>query len=323
MNTPIRVPPFTSALVLSVTSMMNSASVSIMCWRMVSSTLERLSRRSTKAPGDIHGTQVVRVGDKEILFALVDELVKNARVKKGIVEITMAGGVPVALVIVGAFRAWKEGLLVDTGVTRLVERGNADLLVGVLLDDAESIVMGVERGHEDEGHVDTAGRVEVLNLADSEIEESHVVLDLEGTLRAGHTHRCTETAVDLEDGEFVETGGIFWSNEVGIGYDLVCSGRLDAVPVTSGMSGSNVGKREKIAYRSTLLARSERYRVKRKKKDCISVSKACRASSGRPGCRGETQTFFVRGSSTVETRREISLRMALAATPVVAVLKSM
>jgi len=34
-------------------------------------------------------------------------------------------------------------------------------------------------------------------------------------------------------------------------------------------------------------------------------------------------TFFVAVSSTVDTRREISLRMAFAATPVVAVLKSM
>lgn len=36
----------------------------------------------------------------------------------------------------------------------------------------------------------------------------------------------------------------------------------------------------------------------------------------------EGLTFFVVGSSTDETRREISLRMAFAATPVVAVLKS-
>lgn len=36
----------------------------------------------------------------------------------------------------------------------------------------------------------------------------------------------------------------------------------------------------------------------------------------------EASTFFVWGSSTVLTRRLISLRMALAATPVVAVLKS-
>ena len=37
---------------------------------------------------------------------------------------------------------------------------------------------------------------------------------------------------------------------------------------------------------------------------------------------GRDGTFFVAGSLTVLTRLEISLRMALAATPVVAVLKS-
>ena len=211
-----------------------------------------------EAGENIHGTQVVRVGDKEVLLVLREKIVEDARVEKGIVEITVTRGIPVALVVVSAFRARKEGLLVDTGVTRLVERGNADLLVGVLLDDAEGVVVGVERGHENEGHVDSAGSVEVLDLSDGEIEEGHVVLDLEGTLRAGHAHRCTKTTVDLENGEFVETGGIFRSNEVCIGDDLVRSGRLDAVPVASGGSGSNVEKGKEIAYRSTLLARSER-----------------------------------------------------------------
>ena len=47
--------------------------------------------------------------------------------------------------------------------------------------------MGIKRGHEDEGYIDLVGRVEVLDLADSEIEESHVVFDLQGTFGASHT----------------------------------------------------------------------------------------------------------------------------------------
>ena len=91
------------------------------------------------------------------------------------------------LLVSGAFRTRKKGFLVDTGVTRLVEGGDADLLVGVFLDDTEGIVMGVERSHEDEGNIDTMGGVEVLNLTDGEIEEGHIVLYLESTLGTGHT----------------------------------------------------------------------------------------------------------------------------------------
>jgi hypothetical protein len=105
---------------------------------------------------------------------------------KCIVQITVTGRVPVLLVVIGAFGAREKGFLVDTRVTRLVESGDADLLVGVFFDDTEGIVMGVERSHEDEGDIDTVGSVEVLDLTDGEIEEGHIVLYLESTLGAGH-----------------------------------------------------------------------------------------------------------------------------------------
>ena len=47
--------------------------------------------------------------------------------------------------------------------------------------------MGIERGHEDEGYMDLVDHIEVLDLVDSEIEESHVVFDLQGTFGSCHT----------------------------------------------------------------------------------------------------------------------------------------
>ena len=80
--------------------------------------------------------------------------------------------------------------------------------------------MRVERGHQNEWDINTLSGVEVLDLAHGEVEESHIVFDLKRTLRASHTyrkrssvqtersdatglthtHRCTETTIDLENG---------------------------------------------------------------------------------------------------------------------------
>lgn len=135
----------------------------------------------------LHGAQVIRVGDEEILLAFRDQLVENARVEEGVVQVTVAGRVPILLVRIGTRGARKKCLLEDTRVARLVEGGDAKLLVGILLDDAEGIFVCVEGGHEDEGNVNTVSGVEVFDLADGKVEEGHVVLDLERTLRTSHT----------------------------------------------------------------------------------------------------------------------------------------
>lgn len=56
----------------------------------------------------------------------------------------MTRRVPFALVAVRSLRAWEKGLLIDTGVSRLIEGRDTQLLVGVLLDDTESVVVSVE-----------------------------------------------------------------------------------------------------------------------------------------------------------------------------------
>lgn len=102
----------------------------------------------------------------------------------------MTGRVPEALVVIRRLRARCKRLLVYTRVTRLIEGGNAQLLVRILLDDAEGVVVCVERRHEDERHIDLVGRVQVLDLTHGEVEEGHVVLDLESALCASHA--CCE-----------------------------------------------------------------------------------------------------------------------------------
>jgi hypothetical protein len=51
---------------------------------------------------------------------------------------------PVLLVIANRLWAGKETFLEDTGVAALIECDNPQLLVGILLDNAKGIVVGVE-----------------------------------------------------------------------------------------------------------------------------------------------------------------------------------
>ena len=83
--------------------------------------------------------------------------------QKGIVQISVDRWVPVLLIIISPLRARRQSLLQDTWVSRLVEGRDSELLVGVFLDNTQGI------------------------LTDSEIEESHVVFDLQGTFDASHT----------------------------------------------------------------------------------------------------------------------------------------
>jgi hypothetical protein len=71
-------------------------------------------------------------------------------------------GVPSCLVGIGRLGNGKEGLLVDSGVSRLVEGQDVDVVVLVFLDNSSSVIIGVERVHEDERDIDTVSRVEVL-----------------------------------------------------------------------------------------------------------------------------------------------------------------
>ena len=107
--------------------------------------------------------------------------------KKCIVQITVTGRVPVLLVVISTFWARKESFLVDTWITRLVESGDAKLLICVLFNDTKSIIVCVEGSHEDERDINATCGVEVLDLTDGQVKESHVVFDFESTFGTGHS----------------------------------------------------------------------------------------------------------------------------------------
>lgn len=69
---------------------------------------------------------------------------------------------PVLLVVACGLRAGKETLLEDTGVTALIESDNSQLLVGIFLDDANGVLVGVEGSHENQWHINAVLRVQVL-----------------------------------------------------------------------------------------------------------------------------------------------------------------
>jgi hypothetical protein len=106
--------------------------------------------------------------------------------KQCIVQVTVTGRIPVFLVVIGTVGAREQSLLEDARVTRLIEGGDSELLVGVLLDDAERVLVCVKGCHEDEWDINALGGVKVLDLAHSEIEKSHVVFDFKRALGAGH-----------------------------------------------------------------------------------------------------------------------------------------
>ena len=66
------------------------------------------------------------------------------------------------LVVACGLRAGKETLLEDTRVTALIESDNSQLLVGIFLDNAKGVLVGVERSHENQWHIDAVLRVQVL-----------------------------------------------------------------------------------------------------------------------------------------------------------------
>lgn len=68
----------------------------------------------------------------------------------------------------------------------MVKGRDTQLLIGIFLDDTQSVFMGVKRCHEDERNIDFVRRVQMLNLSHGEVEERHVVLDFERAFRASH-----------------------------------------------------------------------------------------------------------------------------------------
>ena len=154
---------------------------------------------------EVHdGTQVVRVGQEDVLDTALEELVEGTGVVEGLEHVTVTGRVPVLQGSVEALGGGQQRVLDDTGVTGLVEGDDVDVVALVLLDDGLGVLVGVERVHEDKGNVDIVGAVQVLDLAHRQVEEGHALTDLDDGLGAHATHGGTKTTVQLDDGQLVE-----------------------------------------------------------------------------------------------------------------------
>lgn len=179
-----------------------------------------------------HGAQVVDVGKEDDLDTSLEKLVENARVVEGLENVTVSRGVPLVdggVVILGD---GEERVLVYSGVSRLVEGKDIDVVALILLDNGGSVVICVEGVHKNERDVDVVGTVQVLNLPDGKIEEGHAVTDLNNGLGADTTHGGSQTTVELENSELVEELDRLGVGKILVIDNLTLSGRGNAIPVS-------------------------------------------------------------------------------------------
>lgn len=185
-----------------------------------------------------HSAQIVNVGDKQNLLALGEKLIQNARVGNGLKQVTVARGVPGIDAVLVVLGDGQKRVLVDAGEARLVERLDADIVGLVLLDDGLCVVIRVERVHENEGDIDIVLAIEVLNLANTQIQKGLAVADLNDGLGADAAHGGSETTIELEDGELGEIVGVgLVALDVAVGDNLLGVRGVDALPLEGGALG--------------------------------------------------------------------------------------
>jgi len=148
-------------------------------------------------------------------------------------DITVAGRVPLALVASGRAGYGQVTLTTNARVARLVESKDLDVVVGVLLNDTLSVVVGVEGVHENKRNVDFVLRVQMLDLPDTQVEESHSLTDLDRALRGTrHTHGSTETTIELENNKLIqEVTALSRLGKVIVANDLIGRRGADLFPL--------------------------------------------------------------------------------------------
>ena len=79
-----------------------------------------------------------------------------------------------------------------------------------------------------------------LDLSNGQVQEGHVVSDLDDGLGTDTTHGGTETTVELEDGKLVEDGGVDVLENLVLA-DLLRLGGLDTLPVAGSQCAARLG----------------------------------------------------------------------------------
>lgn len=96
-----------------------------------------------------------------------------------------------------------------------------------------------------------------LDLPDRQVQEGHVVPDLDDRLGADTAHRRTETTVELEHSELVKDGRVDVGEDLVL-LDLLGLGRLNPLPVAtiSPAPPSQTTSRKQLTSSRPWLARS-------------------------------------------------------------------
>ena len=118
------------------------------------------------------GAQVINVGDEDVLLALGEELVEEARVDERGEDVAVAGRVPVLEGAVDVVGQGQKGLPEDPRVAALVEGLDLELVVLVLAQDLLRHLVRVERVHEHERHVGAVLLVQVLCTTSKRSEQA-------------------------------------------------------------------------------------------------------------------------------------------------------
>lgn len=189
------------------------------------------------------GAKVVDVRHEDVLLALGEKRVDEPRAVDGLEEITVARRVPILMyvAVVGDGHRF-ERLLDNTGITRLLESGNGDISVGVLLDDFGSLLICVEGIHKQEWNISLGVLlVEMFNLLDNKIQEGSITSNLNDALRPLTTHRGTQSSIQLENGKLAQQGTLLSCSRVGEGTVLlyhVLGGLFDEIPLDLLLGGA-------------------------------------------------------------------------------------
>jgi hypothetical protein len=121
-----------------------------------------VARKSVERTDVDGGAQVVNVGDEDVLLALGEELVEEARVDESGEDVAVAGRIPILEGAVDVVGQGQKGLPEDPRVAALVEGLDLELVVLVLAQDLLRHLVRVERVHEHERHVGVVLLVQVL-----------------------------------------------------------------------------------------------------------------------------------------------------------------
>ena len=150
-------------------------------------------------PGVRHGTEVVGVGDEDVLVAGVTQLAEHAGAAQRGVEVAVAGRTPLEVGVLGVGRRHQAlGQQLGHLVLQELERQPVDLEVLVAGERGHRVGRRAERVHEDERQRGVVLLAEVQHLPGDDVEEAQAAAHAQQRLRAVHPHRRAEAAVELD-----------------------------------------------------------------------------------------------------------------------------